>query len=170
MNYTKSIDSKYLNILIFFLHLSKADFISCIVPVTNLFMSPLISGFITEHRNTWALSMLFPQPELHGFGFPLFDGSGFVILLISKMSFRSCTVNWLLGYRYNIFPFLPPSLFSLSADNAASSLFRFDNFLNIDLLVFLISSILRPIFKYWTVLETSENQSPLTGWCWVKIE
>ena len=72
MHYTESIDSKYSNFFMFSLHLFKADFISSIVPFTNLFMSPLISGFITEHRNTWALSMLFPQPELHGFGFPLF--------------------------------------------------------------------------------------------------
>ena len=80
MNYTESINSKYSNFFMFSLHLFQADFISCIVPFTNLFMSPLISGFTTEHRNTWALSMIFPQLELHDFGSPLFDGSGFVIL------------------------------------------------------------------------------------------
>ena len=71
----------------------------CNVPFLKQFMSPLISGFTTEHRNTLELSMVSPQPELHGFGFPLFYWSGFIILLIWKLSFWSFTVNWLLGHR-----------------------------------------------------------------------
>ena len=58
----------------FSLHWVKADNISCIAPFTKQLMLTLISGFTTEHKNKWELSMVSPQPELHGFGFPLFDG------------------------------------------------------------------------------------------------
>ena len=56
---------------------SDADFISCNVPFTKGLVTPLASEFTIEERYKWGLSMIFPQPELHDFGFPLFEGSGF---------------------------------------------------------------------------------------------
>ena len=116
---------------------SNADFISCNVPFTKWLVTPLASGFTTEERYTWGLSMIFPQPELHGFGFPLFEGSGFSCFLSGNYpsDITQLTGCWdgesqpfLSCFHIKQFYFFPVSILSNNAIKAAFSHFLLYNY------------------------------------------